>query len=865
MSDSSEDEIFSTRHKRQAKNDLAHLFEERSTESEEEVQPVYDHILLDFFGTGKEYITSKHKKMEQQEKKEMLTVDCYNLLKYEPRAASLLKGDSFMLSFLHRETEYAGQKNIMDMIDINRRVNEYLKLMQMNIEPKYAVYEDCVAMHNYTYDTSNILWKMIISPEALYENALVGQRIHEPVEPIIKITDLVTNVGIIEEIVTLYASHPLFTSTVVHVMAKNIDPVYTLSKYFLHDANMNLSKKKELFETYDEIRCYILNKAIDSVGNLDQKIEYKKQQEAKRRAFKSIVDITLDKILTGCRPLAENEQGMGIFFNKGILYCSIIDYKGRCVKYFQTREIQMVKNNEVAFYAVGSLDKGIKRLINQFSEATIVDLELVHALYDVSDYKAFSTGIARRAYQIEIEYIRAVINKVTIKNDILNNDESADAFELGTRVGLALVGVDVNKLRYNEYSHVVKFINFDSEFVEQVNTYGTIDSLDQLIKAGILMRDLNPSFITKVPLKRPSLISSVFERMYDYDNTCVYLRAPSLFDRFVIHPINYSSAKILCCAVVDEEKDAIVTVLNDPSLLCIDMTEIRKVNPHMDWIGECITHSTRQILQSIPDNIIHEELCGRLKGTVEGKIQHISKTAMFVDCVVKTKNIALEPLFRREKNTIYYDFTGSRQNMDETIFNINVIAKSEGSEYHQNQLVSVNINDPIFSTLSFNGTIIPQVRQKRLKFIDHSLFMDLSAKGIESELSKNNKTLLIRKSSQGTHGIVTIRLFLHDVVVFQHLKFEEIDDKIKFKELLYDDINEMITYFTKKLRIVDKIRKYKGEAEFKLVKDQPGIVKVMLKRGKIEKMENIKIENVIMIGNKRFKTLDEYLKYRRIE
>lgn len=863
-SSSSEEEIFSTRHKRQAANDLAHLFDEESTVSEEYVQPVYDHILMDFFGTGEEYSTTKINVEEHSEKVEMLTVDCERILKYESRASSLLKGDSIMLAFLHRNTEFAGHKKFMEFIDVNKRINEYLKLEQMKIDPKYATFEDCIAMHNFSYDNNSIVWKLILSPECLYENALIGQRIHEPVEPNASVTEIITNQKMIDDIISIYSSHPLFISTIVHVATLDVNPLDALSRFFLYNASSSLPGNLGSFDTFDDLRIYILKRSIESIGCLEQKQSHRNNQAKKREAFKDLVDSTLDKILTGGKPLEENEHGMGIFYHKNILHCSIIDFKGRCIKYFQTRDASSLQKNEMSFYAIGSFDKGIKNMPSQIPDVMVVDLELVYALYDINDFKAFSTGIARRVSQIEIEYVRACTNKVGIRSDILSTDECMDAFELGTRLGLALIGIDVNKLRFNEYSHVVAFINLDSEFVEQLIAYGAIMTLDQLVKTGILMQNTYGPYISEIVSKRPSSINSIFERVNDFDNACVYLRAPTLLDRTLLHPINYTFAKILCNAVLEEQNTAIEMVLRDPNILNIDMTDIRKIDPQMDWISECITHSSRQQIDSVPDQVIHEEIYGRLKGMMEGRVRFIGKGFLFVDGVVKWKNLDLDPLYHRERNTLYFNYSRPVENPDDEICTVDVFVKKDNEEYFQNQYVSVNLIDPAFSSMSYNGTLVSQSRQKRLKFIDHPLFYNLSAKRIEQEMHNSNKTIAIRKSGQGPYGIVTLRLFIRDMEVFQHIKFEEIDNKVSCKNIFFDDVDEMIVYFCRKLRIFDSLRKYKGDVNFELVMDQPGIVKVVLKRGHTHKSEAIKIENVILLGNKKFRTVEEYLKYRMI-
>lgn len=862
MSDSSEEEIFSTRHKRQSRNDLAHLFDEQSSVSEDYAPPIYDHILLDFFGTGEEYNIPGAAVVEQEEKNKSIFVDCEKLMQYESRAGDLLKGDSFVLAFLHRNTEYAGHKKLNEMIDVNRRINEFLKLSEMQIEAKYSTFEDCVAMHKYSYDTSSILWKLLLTPEYLYENALIGQRIYEPIEPNAGVSDILINEGIVGEVIDIFVKHPLFTSTIVHVVNINNNPIEILSRYFLHDVNANLIEQSKNFSSFDELRHYILRSAIKLVGNLEQKISHKTHQINKKVEFYKIVDSTLDKILTGGKPIAEDELAMGIFYSKNVFYCSVIDFKGRCVKYFQTRDINSIQKIDVVFSAIGSYEKGIKNVVLQIPGVILVDLELVHALYDSNDSKAFSTGIARRVSQIEIEYVRACTNKIHIKNNLLSNEESMDAFELGTRLGLAFVGIDVNKLRLGEFNHVISFINLDFDFFEQITAYGHIDSLDQLTKTGILTQHNNLKFITRIPHKKLNSISSVFERPNDFDNVCVYLRASATFDRFFIHPINYQHARILCSAA---SEDSIDSVLNNTSILNFDMTEIRKIYPQMDWIGECITHSHRQLFTSVPDKVIHEEIYGELCGSVEGRVSYISRTAIFIDGIVKRKNLSINPLFFREKNTIYFNYTSPLENSDEQICTVDIVVRKDTDEYFQNQIVSVNINDPSFSTLSYNGTIISHTRSKRLRFTEHPLFMNYTAKGIEQHLHASKRTLGLRKSGQGSYGIVTLRLFLRNDEVYQHIKFEEIDNKILCRNISFEDCDEMICYFGRKLRLIDKLRKYKGNIVFELVKDQPGLVKVSLEKGHSKKSELIKIENVILIGNKKFRTLDDYLKYRNIK
>lgn len=889
MSASSEEEIYKRRKKQtEIKEDLENLFEDANDESSEiEYKFNEEHIFQEVFGTGHEYDyiykTDKVSASVDTPQKNPLVAenapkyfyyedDIYAFLlekstinEIEKKSVQLLlQGYSVFYIFFHCKLCFDFKK----LRKIKKRISEYVKLKKFAKEgTNIGHFEDIaeytkVKQYYERFSDEHIIFsdlfssKYMLSVEQLYDNVVNNDEIYICTNSNISSYNKLLQMpfdDFIHRVSRLFASHPLFCKIVYKYGKENV------ISHFVGTGDA-VSVKKD-----------VITRAIANIENYSSMVERKKQQIIKDDIKDTITKRIVDMILNGGRPIKGLECVLGLFEYKKQFFGSIVDHKGKCLEHFVLKDINMIESkietHEPVYVVYTSTERSLRYNLSKLEtkvncDLIIIDNEMTYKLYGFDDLRNYSIHLAKRVMWPEVELCKLRHNRIKLEslfdNKSLTNEEYFEAMDLGIKIGLTFVGVDINKLAYNDYKPILPYIGVDEYFLEQVINYGEIPSLKLLKEAW---------FLTQKIEKDNALLLD--DPINDYDNSCVFLRCynDTLLDQFMVHPKNYGYAKVLALAAFNEEsaKDSntiIERVLQNPGQITkFNMSAIAQTgNSEMINIKNYLLIHKRKHFSGVSDKTLFFDIIGIIeKKDYSAQIKKIDRHFFIASISPSENDYIKKPVSRN--NTI------------------DVFSKGDTSAYFSNQYVTLRVEDASFSNLSYTGNTVDEKKLKKLpRFVDSIWYKNLNYHESEKYLLDNNKLCLVRQSSKGyTVCVVTVKLSLNPQI-FVHLKLSESATHYEFNKDIYDDIDEFITRYVKQMLIqVKKIKQHKhfsrdkisGAANLLLMKyalylseEYPGRLVFAYKNGNRIIEEYIKIEDQLTQGNKKYNTVDQYIESR---
>ncbi|KAM0677830.1 Transcription elongation factor spt6 [Binucleata daphniae] len=749
--------------------------------------------------------------------------------------------------------------------------------------------------------------KILIIPDLLYENYINKQTMHEP--------KLTHNHPCLEnDIYIFYSKNPIFIKVIVNLYYEfgmvqenngNVKYIKEFTKDELEKINVNdkfvifiddnvfdenLFKYFRGNDSFDEQRFLFLKKCISNVHNFENKLKNKCILEIKKNAKKEVTEMVIDRIVNGSIELMENEYGCGLYEINGMFYASIINYKGNCINFYNEKNINKIMNNilenRVKYIAYLCKEKGMRYTLksintilnennnndqlcdnNEQTCTNVVCIEslIVDSLYDKTNHKSYTTGIARRVLFPEIEFCKMYNNNISIKNEMLNKEEVMDCIKKGIQVSFSIIGIDVNLLKFSEFKDCLAILDFSTDFNEIVNEFGTVDSLQNL-ENTILSSNTNSN--------NAYIIGN---RINDYNNACTYLRIKNntskqntnavLLDSFMVHPKNYRLANFVCSAAlkietVNENTNELIENLCKESdklkNLCVKSLNFENYKL-LNKIRIFMILYTRNMFQGISDKTIFEEIVGLIDTKIlyEGRIKRVGEKYVIVE-------------IHNKKTEVF-------------------VQKTIEDNYFVNQIVSVQLLEPDYFNLSYTGTIVNTEKKRKLRFLEHPLFKFFDYFATEKFLYESNKILVLRKSSKSDDAVITLKIDTakrdnskiknNNRFCLVHYKLIEQENGYVYENTTYDKIDEFISVYIRSIvQNVKRIKKHmrfcesEEEARFAIVKMNycfylslvyPGKVVFAYKKDNDMKKEYINIGMKLKYNEKEFDNLDEFITYKK--
>lgn len=428
--------------------------------------------------------------------------------------------------------------------------------------------------------------------------------------------------------------------------------------------------------------------------------------------------------------------------------------------------------------------------------------------------------------------------KGSLSTNRLTKTEKLECIRRGITFSIAITGFDVNYLTKNQRLRQILsfFIDiFDNTTLEMITEIGSVSNLE-LLKEYVIDMNENKKIKETYSTRIFANLSTNFTKMQVgqdevvYQILTTYLRVfPQIFktkdsysvlDSLLTHPTNYHKTKMICAAYDNRQEVPEGEDINQIIEQCLaDKSFIDLIELDDERKDEVLAHCAllcynRAVFKGLDDYGVFEmfnsgyDLEKIYNGTV------IKCTDDIIIVVVKENEQA-------DLNTSKSLIPNSTSQTNENGREWTVIARKnqeagQEEEFYPNDQIKVKMTERSIVGLSFRGIIVDQ---KDFFLSKHPLYHECNSAQSESILKSKNEALLLRKNSSGQYGVIVYNL---NNEIFLHSKVAEHKGKILFKEVLYDDVDQLIFNYFRNIAKNQAIIESDPKVKIRYLPDLPG-------------------------------------------
>lgn len=610
---------------------------------------------------------------------------------------------------------------------------------------------------------------------------------------------------------------------------------------------------------WNELRARVMRDALNSF-NYTHAVRGRIEDLHKENLKISLFNNLVDRIVNGRAEVQGHKAFfMGMAMENRHVTSSVVNYLGDLVeqKIVNATEMgtlteQMRKYNIRDVYTTGTHPTQAKLFFKIF-KTTFPGINLFYVesrvLKKYPTSKDFTQNIVRMVISPETEYAHLLQNNVVLDlipaTTGLTHKEKNVVLERALTTSLSVVGVDVNVLSSHERSRVLLKYIPGLENSAQIINHGFFERLHTIRDRELLS-------------ERDFRNAATFLRVFPHFH--VQSANFDILDALPVHFNNYQYARMCCAAVLGHEEieDENTSKVVEEILKCkeklleFDLKPFEQNTELYSIIEFCVNvlAENKKYFDGLPDELIFDDLIGSPDMSIlyEGRVVKRSPAFYIVD--------------------VGNEFA--------------VFVKRTG-ELHLNQFVRVSLLKKNFETLSFEGCIAGEIRQRsatKERFVKHPLFRNLNFAEAEGELRQGTEDFLLRKASREGYFVLVIK-FTDEI--FVHVRVEEGVDHYVCSNRHFEDVDEIISAYVmptlRNLRTIKSHKNYFSSAEeaeiylsnfdrskviysFYFSTKYAGKLVFAFNDGRITE-EYISVSDVLVYDKREFESLDGFLAYRK--
>lgn len=814
-----------------------------------------DSLFYEVFGLGNEYdYIYKNNAIEKIDISDEIDIsidenECYNYVKKYIEnvdisiVGHLLNGECIEYIAFHLDKGY-----VIDIIEIKNYIDEYKSFKKLikntNYNEKYLI-DNFQALKLFCEPEKDVFVDGLLSTSQYIENIINGCSIYKPIGELSPqfcnspqystiIKQLATNSVFIERVHRLYEksikefairySINRSLASIKDMVIQDIENIYLrkLEIFYLSDADIrNNGVRRNIIKNAFH---YINNNCFYDIYN---HLQVSGQIEGEN----GLVDLCNMLI-----SIKKSDVSIGIYMDKTILYIVEISNYGKITtqKAIKISELDSYKKYLIASSSivVCSNTPNIKKLVDTFNLSCIY---LPHSFSVFNDEKEFS-----HAYNIvsivqnPIIYFSRIIYE---KKHFSLNNKTVDHSILQQAITIVAA---TDKLDW----HVVFNHLYGFTFIKLIGI--KLNAIQMNIENIQSFNQLNAYISNPVHLNK---IFTYFK----------IAKSKNILDRYNLHPQDYSIVHALSQFIVEKNnyngtEDQKINYLlenickvNNSELNQIknfSVTELKRVTD--------ILKSQLYIFQGVNDKMVFNDIFSMNIVDIPSNKNGILGTSTGI-------------IFSRTKNYLLVDIHG-----------VKVWCRDTTDKYEVNQIVDIEILNPVWSKLLYYGRILSK-QYPEAHFKHHQLYRTYIP---------NNMQIFIRESMSNKNACVVV-LKIEKDLYFQYKLIEQIYDNIaSYKLVINDEISysydtidsfiiqylEPLNHFIHHLTTFKYFKKSKEEAERYIKeegefmkyacffsKDMPGYITMLF--GKFILKLKIDLNQLIFKDNRKFRSLEEFSTY----